>query len=60
MMTTIQISVKTRDRLKRLALKGQTYDEILKQLIDNAEVRMLYDRERRILESEEFTPLDEI
>jgi hypothetical protein len=60
MMTTIQVSIKTRDRLRRLASKGQTYDIILRRLLDDAETRMLYEREKRILENEEFVPLDQV
>jgi hypothetical protein len=32
---------------------------VLRRLIEVAEARMLYERERRILETEEFVPLDE-
>jgi len=60
MMTTIQVSIKTRDRLRRLASKGQTYDMMLKRLLDDAETRILYEREKRILENEEFVSLDEV
>ncbi len=31
--TTIQISTETRDELKTLGSKGETYDEIIKRLI---------------------------
>ena len=31
--TQIQISVKTREELKRLGVKGQSYDSLVKQLI---------------------------
>jgi len=58
MMTTIRVSVNTRNRLKRLASKGQTYEDLLRRLLDDAEMRMLYEREKRILETEEFIPLD--
>ncbi len=32
--TTISIEEETRDRLKKLGTKGETYDEILNRLID--------------------------
>jgi hypothetical protein len=54
------VSIKTRDRLRRLASKGQTYDMMLRRLLDDAETRMLYEREKRILENEEFVPLDQV
>ncbi len=60
MMTTIQVTVNTRDRLKRLASKGQTYEELLRRLLDDAEMRILYEREKRILETEEFLPLGKV
>ncbi len=59
MMTTIQVTTNTRDRLRRLVSKGQPYDMILRRLLDDAETRMLYEREKRILETEEFVPLDQ-
>jgi hypothetical protein len=31
--TTIQVTVKTRDELKTLGTKGETYDDIIKRLI---------------------------
>ncbi len=58
-ITTIPVSTDIRDRLKRLASKGETYDRLLRRLLDDAERRLLYERERRILETEEFVPLDE-
>jgi predicted CopG family antitoxin len=58
-LTTIPVSTDVRERLKRLASKGETYDALLRRLIQVAEARMLYERERRILETEEFIPLDE-
>jgi hypothetical protein len=35
-ITTIQISKITRDELKKLGTKGQTYDEIIKNLIETS------------------------
>ncbi len=58
-LTTIPVSKETRDRLKRLASKGETYDGLLHRLIETVEAHMLYEREKRILETEEFVPLDE-
>ncbi|MFQ5909321.1 MAG: hypothetical protein ACE5IJ_01195 [Thermoplasmata archaeon] len=59
-LTTIPISKEVRDRLKRLASKDETYDKLLRRLIEDAEKRILYERERRILESEEFLSLDDV
>jgi len=57
-LTTIPVSGEVRDRLKRLATKGETYDSLLRRIIKDAEMRILYQREKRILEIEEFVPLD--
>ena len=57
-LTTIPVSGEVRDRLKRLASKGETYDALLRRIIKDAEMRILYQREKRILETEEFVPLD--
>ena len=57
-LTTIPVSAELRDRLKRLATKGETYDALLRRLVEDAEMRMVYEREKRILETEEFVPLD--
>ena len=58
-LTTIPVSKDVRDHLKRLASKRETYDDLLRRLIEDAEARLLYEREKRILETEEFVPLDE-
>lgn len=58
-LTTIPVSKEVREQLKRLASKGETYDGLLRRLIEDAEARLLYEREKRILETEEFVPLDE-
>lgn len=33
-VTTIQLEVKTRDRLMSIGRKGETYDEIINKLVD--------------------------
>ncbi|MEK6838970.1 MAG: hypothetical protein AABY08_04445 [Candidatus Thermoplasmatota archaeon] len=59
-LTTIPVTPQVRDRLKRLASKGETYDALLRRLIEDAEARLLYERAKRILETEEFVPLDQV
>ncbi len=51
------VSAEVRDRLKRLAEEGETYDALLRRLIAEAEMRMRHEREKRILESQRFVPL---
>ena len=58
-LTTIPVSKEIRDRLKRLSSEGETYDDLLRRLIGDEEARLLYLREKRILETNEFIPLDE-
>lgn len=38
-MTTIQISKETREMLKELGKKGETYDDIIRRLIEMARSR---------------------
>jgi len=35
--TTVQISIKTRDRLMALGKKGDTYEEIIRSLLDTVD-----------------------
>jgi len=58
-ITRIPVTTEVRERLKQIAIKGETYDAVLRRLIEVAGARVLYKRERRILETEEFVPLDE-
>ncbi|KXA91715.1 hypothetical protein AKJ57_00045 [candidate division MSBL1 archaeon SCGC-AAA259A05] len=58
--TTIQIDKKTRDMLRAAGSKGDTYDDIVRELVElrNAFIRDLY----RIMEEtseKEWTPLDD-
>jgi len=59
MKTTIQIRTKTRDMLRRVGGKGQSYDQIIQELV---ELRDLYitELERILLETpeEELIPLE--
>lgn len=58
--TTIQISRETRDELRKQGFKGETYDEILHKLIELAKHEMFLERQKRILETEEFIPLEKV
>ena len=57
-LTTIRISTSTRDDLKDLGFKDETYEKILRRLVKQARLQAVYEREKRILETEEFAPLD--
>ena len=58
--TTIQISKETREELRQLGKKGETYDELIQRLMEIAKRIEFFDDIDRILETEEFVPLDEI
>jgi hypothetical protein len=58
--TTIPLSKKTRDLLKSYGRKGETYDELIRRLLEVAERVEFARRQRRILEEEEFVPLDQV
>ncbi len=58
--TTIPLSKGIRDRLKSIGQKGETYDEIIHRLIEIAEQVDFFNKQKRILEEEEFVPIDEV
>jgi hypothetical protein len=58
--TTIQIGKNTREELKQFGVKDETYDEILRKMMEMARKQMFFDRQKRILKDEEFVPLGKI
>lgn len=58
--TTIPLSPTTRDALKKLGAKGETYDDILRRLIQLAEQATFVERQKRILTDEKFIPLADV
>jgi len=58
--TTIALRKETREMLRRIGSKGQSYDEVIRALIERASIKELESRWNRILEEEEFIPLDEL
>ena len=46
-VTTIKVSPATRDRLKALGTKGETYDALLNRLLDEIEARTVRLEEAR-------------
>lgn len=59
-LTTIQISKMTREQLRHLGRKGETYDQVLNRLIEMARKSAFFKDVDRILETEEFAPLEEV
>jgi len=58
--TTISLRMQTKEMLRKLGTKGQTYDEVIRDLIERASIKELDARWNRILEDEEFIPLDQL
>ena len=58
--TTIQVSKDTREKLKIIGRKGQTYDEIIENLIEIAKKDIFFAELDRIADTEEFVPLDKL
>jgi hypothetical protein len=58
--TTIPLSKETRDLLKKYGQKGETYDELIRRLLEIAEQMDFARVQKRILENEEFVPLDQV
>ncbi len=56
---TISIRKETKDILRKLGSKGQTYDKVIRELLKKASIKGLDTRWNRILEEEEFVLLDE-
>ncbi len=61
MVTTIPLEKETRDRLRSLGRKGETYDRILRRLISLAEYEEFMERQYvRLEDKNAFVSLDEI
>ena len=58
--TTIQISKETREKLKKVGRKGQTYDEIIEKLLEISKKAIFFNELDRIADTEEFVPLDNL
>ncbi len=60
-LTTIPIYKQTRQMLRSFGFKGETYDQIIKRLMEKAEYVAFMERQYKILsKKDEFIPLDEI
>lgn len=58
--TTIQVSRETREKLKRVGRKGQTYDDIIEELLEISKKAIFFNELDRIADTEEFAPLDRL
>jgi predicted CopG family antitoxin len=60
MGTTIAVSSETKEVLRQMGEKGESYDHIIQRLIDAAKIKKLDARWNKILEEDEFISLDEL
>ena len=61
MTTTIPLEKETRERLRSLGKKGETYDQVLKRLISIAEYEEFMSKQyERLKDKNAFVSLDEI
>jgi len=59
-MTTIQIRKETRTEIKEFGKKGETYDQVINKLMNNARKTVFFEDLDRIIEEEEFVSLDDL
>ena len=60
MTTTIAVSKETKEMLRKLGEKGESYDTIIRSLIEEVGWERLDERWNKILEKDEFIPFDEL
>ena len=60
MATTIAVATETKETLRLLGEKGESYDHIINRLIEKAAWKKLDERWNRILNEDDFIPLDEL
>jgi len=58
--TTIAVSHETKDALRHLGEKGESYDDIIRKLLSKVAWEELDERWNRILSKDEFIPLEEL
>jgi len=58
--TTIAISKEIKERLNVLGAKGETYNELISQLIEIAEKSEFLERQKTILKTERFVSIDKL
>jgi hypothetical protein len=58
--TTIAVSHETKEILRNLGMKDETYDTIIRKLLKEAQMKKLDEKWNKILQEDEFIPLDEL
>ena len=59
-ITTVALKPETKELLRQLGEKGESYDEIIQKLISESSMKKLDKRWNKILEEDEFISLDEL
>ena len=58
--TTIAIAEQVKQKLNMFGNKGETYNQIIEMLIENAEKSEFFERQKRILATEKFVSINDI
>ena len=58
--TTIAVSSDTKDILRKMGEKGESYDAIIRKLIQEANWKVLDERWNLILKNDQFIPLESL
>lgn len=65
-LTTIAVRPKTREKLKRFGMKGESYDEVINRLLDERRMELILPREpgsleeiERLMEEGNYVTLEE-
>jgi len=58
--TTIAVTQETKKALQQLGTKGETYDSIIKKLLNRSAWKKLDEKWNKILDEDEFIPLNEL
>jgi hypothetical protein len=58
--TTIAVNQDTKKALQELGIKGETYDSIIRKLLQRFAWKKLDDKWNKILAEDKFIPLDEL
>lgn len=60
MPTTIAVSMETKEMLRHFGEKGESYDHIIRRLIEETSWKELDERWNKILSEDQFILLDEL
>jgi hypothetical protein len=58
--TTVAVSLETKEMLQKLGKKGESYDTIIRTLIEEVGWKKLDERWNKILQEDEFIPLEKL